>query len=95
MRVLTLKFWVSLILAISFYVSGRLMFSSFSSPISWPFTLALFIYGYRWVYLFLMKKTMPASLAGETMEYNDPKMKIPRLGHFIFGSGVCIGVSII
>lgn len=90
-----MRFWVSLILAVSFYVSGRLIFSSLSSPLSWLYTFALFMYGYRWVYLFLMKKTMPASLAGETMEYNDPKMKIPRLGHFIFGLGVCIGSSVV
>lgn len=86
--------WISIILALVFYILGRIFFSSYSSPLSWLFTLVLFVYGFRWVYLFLADKIMPMYVNGGPMYPGDKKARIPRLIHFICGVLICIGASV-
>lgn len=87
--------WISIILAYSFYILGRIFFSSYSSPVSWLFTLVLFTYGFHWVYLFLAKKTMHMYVNGGPMYLDDKNAKIPRIIHFICGLLICIGASVV
>lgn len=90
-----MKKYIILILGLSFYIIGRFLFSSYSGYLSWAVTFLFFAYGFEWVYLFVMNRPMPAYVIGDSMEYDNPKMKIPRLIHFVFGLGVSIGASVI